>query len=217
MPPSEFPARTHYQNPAVAQRYDEEHVGSWRLRLIRKRELRALERVTKDMPRKSRVLDLPCGTGQLLRPLIDRFAHVCGLDVSPDMLEVARDRWAGAHNVRFVSGDATCLPFGDGEFDCVFSVRFFGHTPPDVRLAALSEIARVSKGRVALMMYARGPLVSLSKRIQRLIHPSSIPWYPIRSRRELRDIFREAGLVIGSARRLLPVLSETVMVIANKF
>jgi ubiquinone/menaquinone biosynthesis C-methylase UbiE len=62
------------------------------------------------------VLDVGCGTGELLR-LARNHGHagrLCGLDPSPAMLDVARQR----ADVEWRTGDAASLRF-DGEFDLV--------------------------------------------------------------------------------------------------
>lgn len=65
-----------------------------------------------------RALDVGTGTGAGALEIAKRFpgAEVVGLDVSPAMLEEARRLAPG---VEFVEGDATALPFGNGEFDLV--------------------------------------------------------------------------------------------------
>jgi ubiquinone/menaquinone biosynthesis C-methylase UbiE len=86
----------------------------------------------------ARVLDVACGTGFLTRELR---GEVTGLDQSAAMLEEARARVPDAH---LVSGDALALPFGDGEFDRVFTGHFYGHLPEEDRERFLSEARRVA-------------------------------------------------------------------------
>ncbi|MGH3499308.1 MAG: class I SAM-dependent methyltransferase, partial [Nocardioidaceae bacterium] len=79
-----------------------------------------------------------CGTGYLTRHLR---GTVVGLDQSPSMVAIARDRLrAGAALV----GDGLSLPFADGAFDRVLTGHFYGHLPPDERAAFLSEADRVA-------------------------------------------------------------------------
>src|SRR5215210_4670274 len=63
----------------------------------------------------ARTLDVACGTGMLTRHLR---GDVVGLDRSEAMLAVASQRLPGA---RFVQGDAVPLPFGDAEFERLFT------------------------------------------------------------------------------------------------
>lgn len=89
----------------------------------------------------ARVLDVGCGTGPLLAGIVRASAEVygVGLDLSPKMLAVARQRLGGRQAL--VRGDVTHLPFGNGSFDCVVSassLHFWRHPGP-----ALAEINRV--------------------------------------------------------------------------
>jgi ubiquinone/menaquinone biosynthesis C-methylase UbiE len=88
------------------------------------------------------VLDVACGTGNATIPAAKAGARVTGLDFSPAMLEIARERAADAMvEIDFVEGDAQELPFEDASFDRVVSV--FGHmfAPDHARTAA--EMRRV--------------------------------------------------------------------------
>jgi ubiquinone/menaquinone biosynthesis C-methylase UbiE len=85
-----------------------------------------------------RVLDLACGTGFLTRHLR---GDVVGIDQSETMLEIAAERLPGA---RLVKADAVPLPFGDGEFDRVFTSHFYGHLLEAERKTFLSEVRRVA-------------------------------------------------------------------------
>ncbi|HYI24287.1 MAG TPA: methyltransferase domain-containing protein, partial [Thermomicrobiales bacterium] len=104
-----------------------------------------------------RVLDLACGTGIVARriaPLLDGGGTVTGLDISPGMLTVARDRSVSEGvSIEWVEGRAEHLPFVDGAFDlvaCQFGLMFFQD-----RQAALAEILRVLSpgGMVAIHVF----------------------------------------------------------------
>lgn len=64
-----------------------------------------------------RVLDLGCGTGRVGAVLAERYgATVCGVDPSPEMLEVARGR-APVGVAELKRGTAEGIPFPDGSFE----------------------------------------------------------------------------------------------------
>jgi ubiquinone/menaquinone biosynthesis C-methylase UbiE len=101
-----------------------------------------------------RLLDVACGTGIVARkvaPLVGEQGTVVGVDISPNMLDVARSTAAGSGlQIEWRQGAAEALPFPDGEFDlvvCQFALMFF-----EDRNAALAEMHRVLKpgGRAAL-------------------------------------------------------------------
>ena len=70
-----------------------------------------------------RALDLCCGTGDITFALAQRGADATGLDFSPQMLEVAAQRFARSKskikNLKFIQGDAQQLPFPENSFNVV--------------------------------------------------------------------------------------------------
>ena len=84
------------------------------------------------------LLDVACGTGNLLAVAAARGARATGLDASDGMLAIARSRIAGASVVK---GDARAMPFSDGSFDAVTCGFALGHMREPI--AALREAARV--------------------------------------------------------------------------
>jgi SAM-dependent methyltransferase len=98
------------------------------------------------------VLDVATGTGNTLRAAAAAGARsVRGIDVTPELLDIARVRAAAAGiEAVFDVGDAEALPYGSAMFDRVvstFGVMF----APDQRRAA-GELVRVCRpgGRVAV-------------------------------------------------------------------
>ena len=92
----------------------------------------------------ARVLDLGCGIGRLAAELSGRFAEVVGVDVSPQMIAVARRMHAQKSDVRFEANSGVDLAgFADGEFGLVFSYSVLPHIPPDVLEGYFLEVGRV--------------------------------------------------------------------------
>lgn len=107
------------------------------------------------------VLDLCCGQGALTAALLAEGAETTGLDFSPPMLAMARERAPGAE---LVEGDAQAMPFADARFDAVVCNFGLMHLPDQE--AALSEAARVLRpgGTLAFTVWAppeRNPLMAL--------------------------------------------------------
>jgi SAM-dependent methyltransferase len=96
------------------------------------------------------VLDVGCGTGVVAVTATREGARVSGLDLSPVLLERARENAALSRvEVEFREGDCEALPYGDASFDVVLSQ--FGHMFAPRPNTAVAEMLRVLKpgGRIA--------------------------------------------------------------------
>ena len=90
------------------------------------------------------VLDAGCGTGNFSLKLARRGCQVTGIDLSPAMLEVAREKAdRGGLGINFRQMDIYCLEFPDEYFDAVFSMAAFEFVEHPGK--ALGEILRVVK------------------------------------------------------------------------
>jgi len=102
-----------------------------------------------------RVLDVACGTGVVAVTAARLGADVTGLDLTPELLERARENAEIAEvTVTWMEGDVEELPFANESFDVVTSQ--FGHIfapRPDV---AISQMLRVLKrsGTLAIATWA---------------------------------------------------------------
>jgi demethylmenaquinone methyltransferase/2-methoxy-6-polyprenyl-1,4-benzoquinol methylase len=92
-----------------------------------------------DLHSGDRVLDLACGTGDLVFAAGPRVRYGVGLDVTHRMLELASAKRAA--NVGLVTGDMLALPFGDGRFSVV-TTGYGLRNVPDLP-QAIEEIRRV--------------------------------------------------------------------------
>jgi SAM-dependent methyltransferase len=97
------------------------------------------------------VLDVGCGSGLTLVLAAERGAVPSGVDISPGLLGIARDRLP---HVDLREADMESLPFGDGAFDAVTGVNAFQFAGDPRR--ALGEAARVIRpgGRVVASLFA---------------------------------------------------------------
>jgi SAM-dependent methyltransferase len=112
----------------------------------------AAELESRGRHRKPTIVDLGCGTGDLVVAISRRLrdARIVGLDSSPSML-----LWANRHStadgrLRFMSGDAAVMPFADETVDMVVSTLSLHHWEDPANVFA--EIARILQpGGVALI------------------------------------------------------------------
>ena len=91
-----------------------------------------------------RVLDVGCGTGVVAITATRLGATVCGIDLTPELLERARDNSRIAElDIDWREGDVEALPFEDGGFDIVLSQ--FGHMFAPRPEVAIAQMLRVLK------------------------------------------------------------------------
>lgn len=112
----------------------EAHTTPTAARLVRRAGVRAGQRV----------LDVACGTGVVSVTAARLGAHITGLDLTPELLERARENAAIAgEKIDWHEGDVEKLPFGDALFDVVLSQ--FGHIFAPRPEVAIGEMLRVLK------------------------------------------------------------------------
>ena len=98
-----------------------------------------------NVPEDARVLDIGCGSGWATRLLADYAAKgkVIGIDISDEMIQLARESSRSCANVDYEIASAEQLPFADKEFTHAFSMEslyYYRNIPK-----ALAEIHRVMK------------------------------------------------------------------------
>jgi SAM-dependent methyltransferase/alkylhydroperoxidase family enzyme len=98
--------------------------------------------------RGDRLLDIACGAGLAVELAGLRGATCAGIDASPRLIEIARDRNPEA-DLRV--GDMHALPWDDATFDVVTSFRGIWGTTPDV----VAEVSRVLApgGRIGVTVW----------------------------------------------------------------
>jgi SAM-dependent methyltransferase len=111
--------------------------------------LRLLEGDLKRLPESAdrRALEIGCGPGRLLKPLSRHFIEIHGVDVSDEMIRLARERLRDIpHAHAHATNGASLAQFAREWFDFVYSYAVFQHIPSrDVVLEYMQEICRVLK------------------------------------------------------------------------
>jgi SAM-dependent methyltransferase len=151
-----------------------------------------------ELPAGRRVLEVGCGTGVFLRAAAERGLAVVGLDASPALLDLARERVPDAE---LHVGDMEALPFSDGTFDAVagFNCFFFA----DDLVAALREAGRVAKRGAPVVIQVWGrpdhcDLEAMKNVARRYLPPppaSASPPPPLWQPGVLEGLATHAGLV----------------------
>jgi ubiquinone/menaquinone biosynthesis C-methylase UbiE len=135
-------------------------------------EAERLARMVKAGPA-DRAVDLACGPGTLALRLARHVRWICGLDLTPAILERARRTAAaeGLANLEFAIGDAQSLPFPDASVDIAVTSYSAHHFADPAR--SIGEMARVVRpgGRVGILdiFLPDDPAISaLNTRIEKL-------------------------------------------------
>jgi SAM-dependent methyltransferase len=101
----------------------------------------------KRLPGREAALEIGCGPGRLMRPLSRYFDEIHGVDVSDEMIRLARERLRDTPNAHPHHGSGADLgQFPDSRFDFVYSYAVFQHIPSrEVVFSYLREAWRVLK------------------------------------------------------------------------
>ncbi len=161
-----------------------------------------------------RVLDVACGTGVVAITAARLGARVTGLDLTPELLERARENAGIAGvDIDWHEGDAEQLPFGDAAFDVVLSQ--FGHMFAPRPEVAVAEMLRVLKpgGMIAFSTWPPelflGRVFALGRRYMPPPPQGVAPPMPWGDPNVVRERLGTAvkDLVFDRARMLVPALS----------
>lgn len=124
----------------------------------------------------TRVLDAATGTGNLAVAAARAGAQVDAFDLTPALLDQARERAAAAGvDVRFVEGDLLDVPFPDASFDLVGST--FGAFLADDPARCAHELVRVTRpgGRVVATAWALGSIFVAMAAVMHAADPRVVP------------------------------------------
>src|SRR6059036_678347 len=135
------------------------------------------------------VLELGCGTGYFTRELALSGAQIVAIDVSPELLEIARAN-CSAPNVRYEIQNAYKMSYPDAVFDFVVGSSVLHHLEIE---AALREIYRVLK-RGGAICFTEPNMLNPQVAIQK-----NVPWI----KRKLGDSPDETAFFRWPLRRLL--------------
>lgn len=108
------------------------------------------ENITQD----TKILDLGCGTGNNLMNIMKlnlNFKNYVGVDISADMLKIARKRFLGQKNVNFVEGDIRKIVSSFKEFDIILCTWVFSHINRPSELVIKFHKAIKNRGKIYLI------------------------------------------------------------------
>ncbi len=156
-----------------------------------------------NVSRGSKILDVGTGTGKQAFAFAKRGFDVTGIDLSKDMIGIARKK-NRYKNARFQISDAPSLPFEDKTFDLA-CVSFALHDMiPTIRKKAVEEMVRVTKphGIIVIVDYALPKNKIARQLIFNFVKLYEL-YYPEFIRSDLKRLLREAGIEIDEEREVL--------------
>jgi SAM-dependent methyltransferase len=136
---------TGWTNPAIYR-----HDQKIRIRAI----LSVLDSLNFDFSPDRRVLDIGCGTGDVMAALAGRGPQVVGYDISSGIVEKARARFRGQPTVTLECANLVDAPIEHGPYDLVTSVTVLQHQVDDHALGAvLTKVSHELKpeGRIVVL------------------------------------------------------------------
>lgn len=117
-------------------------------------DCRLLDEIAVRAGRSGVICDLGCGPGHVARYLHERGANVCGIDLSPGMIERAR---ALTPAVRFEAGDMRALEVSDGAWQAIVAFYSIVHIPKASLVDVFREMKRVlAPGGLLLLSFHIG-------------------------------------------------------------
>jgi len=134
------------------------------------------------------ILDIGCGTGHFSFWFHSLGLNAIGIDISPDMLRVARDmaKIRKTMDIKFIKEDAYNLPFLDDSFDLVVLITTLEFLSQPEK--ALSEAFRVCRGKIFLGVLSKWSLLSFKRKLKTLFRESVYRKARFYSLRELKKL-----------------------------
>jgi len=98
-------------------------------------------------------LDIGCGPGAFSRLLASRSDRVLALDLSPQMIRIARERSERYPNIDFQVADAMTWEFPIEQFDCVASIATLHHLPLEETLMKMKGALNINGTLIILDLF----------------------------------------------------------------
>jgi 2-polyprenyl-3-methyl-5-hydroxy-6-metoxy-1,4-benzoquinol methylase len=155
-------------------------------------------------------LEIGCGTGSFARLLARQSKHVLALDLSPEMIRIAKARSHNIPQIDYQLADISTWEFLRERFDCIVSIATLHHLPLETTLEKIKSALKPGGVLLVLDLYeAKSPTDKMLGAIAfpvhivlKLLHTGHI-----REPRAVRDAWAEHGrndtyLVLAQIRRI---------------
>ncbi|MBI5393349.1 methyltransferase domain-containing protein [Candidatus Woesearchaeota archaeon] len=182
---------------AISKSYDTRLFSYW-LYSMQKHAIKQILRNKKATSSSLKILDIGCGTGQLLSHLVKELPHaeLYGIDLTEAMVSLAKQKLKQHKNIMVQQTSVEKMPFKDKLFDYVLTTEAFHHFPEPEK--ALLEMKRVLKddGKIILIDINFGPGISY---IFHKLEPGNKNIY---SKKQFQELFKATGLQLIEQKRI---------------
>ena len=141
----------------------------------------------------NKILDVGCGTGEILNTIATDKNNYYGIDLSEKMVNIAKGK-NNSKNITYLVGDAEFLPFEDSTFDIIICVESFHHYPnPN---AVIKEFYRVLNNGGTLIicdMYRKAPLRQFYNFLMKIVNTGDVKIY---TKNEISKILENEKFII---------------------
>lgn len=104
-------------------------------------------------PHGENALEIGCGTGAFARLLAKRVDRVVALDLSPQMIRLARERSEQYPNIDYQIADVLSWEFPTYQFDCIVSIATLHHLPMENIFSKMKDALKVNGTLIVLDLF----------------------------------------------------------------
>jgi len=166
---------------------------SWRNNYLRKAQSAVISLL--NLRENECFLDIGCGTGWALGQisvLLKDKGQFYGIDLSPKMIDKAKENFRGKDNFHFINANAEAIPLDNNFFDIIICTNSFHHYFDPLK--ALNEMRRLLKpdGKAYILdPIADWWFLKLVDKISKSLDPAHVKLY---STKEFQELFINSGL-----------------------
>ncbi len=191
--------REAFRNSLKAKIYKEQYTKGtkwsrftmWRIRRCTRKALDECNLTNEDS-----LLDIPCGTGLLLKVFNKYPTSNYGADISLEMMNYAREEDFGKNKVAFTQCNITRSPFKESTFDCVLTIGLMHRVPADIKEKVLKEINSLSKKYVIVSYTLDSPTQRVKQWLIKKIISNHIPAPAPDSLKNIINAFEANKLIV---------------------
>ena len=162
------------------------------------------------------IIDLPCGTGILADEVIAAGGAVIAADISVAMMEIAGEHYSATQFKGFMNADITHIPLRQESIACAIVIGLMHRVPPEVRVAALNELSRITFRYIVVSFSVDTFLQKIKKRLLRWLFSEKILAPSPERFSEICAIVDASGMQVSGVFRPMPFFSSEIILLLKK-